>query len=397
VIDSSREKRNSSARKRSTNLILAPAFLFACMLAVAHTAEAQTLTTLFSFNGTDGSRPQGSLVQDSAGNLYGMTFLGGANTDGVVFKLTLAGSETVLYNFKLAVSGSNPYAGPIMESAGNLYGTTNLGQAQSDTGCVFKLTPTGSLTVLYTFTCTTQTCPNGANPHSPLYRDTAGNLYGTTFDGVHGNVFKLTTTDTLTVLHTFGGSPDGSQPLAGVVADSTGNLYGTTTAGGTSGNGTVFKVTTVGVETVLHSFAGSTDGSSPDGNLIIDSSSNLYGTTASGGANGFGTVFKMTTKGVITTLHTFKGGTDGANPMENLVRDSAGNLYGTTYNGGAHSAGTIFKVTSAGVETVLYSFTGGTDGGYPISGLIRDSAGNLYGTTSSAGSNGKGTVFKLVP
>lgn len=193
---------------------------------------------------------------------------------------------------------------------------------------------------------------------------------------------------TFTLLHTFTG-PDGSFPTAGLVRDSTGNLYGTTFYGGANSLGVVFKLDTSNNETVLHSFAGGSDGANPYGGVIRDSAGNLYGTTTAGGSPTCqcGIVFKVSSSGKETVLYRFRGGTDGAVPWSGLTRDSEGNLYGTTTSGGYSNYGTVFKVNSSGKESVLYRFRGGSDGSAPVAGVIRDSEGNLYGAT--------GALFKI--
>jgi uncharacterized repeat protein (TIGR03803 family) len=212
--------------------------------------------------------------------------------------------------------------------------------------------------------------------------------------GAQAQVFK--------VLHSFTGGTDGDGPLAGLAIDSSGNLYGTTSAGGDSGNGTVFKLNTQGVKTVLHSFAGGEDGADPEAGLILVGG-NLYGTTTEGGAGGHGTVFEVTTAGKETVLYRFASEADGANPQAGLAQDAAGNLYGTTYAGGKAAKGVVYKLTrpatSDGVwsEEVLHSFGSGTDGANPVAGVTFTSAGNLYGTTSAGGTYGYGTVFELTP
>jgi uncharacterized repeat protein (TIGR03803 family) len=182
-----------------------------------------------------------------------------------------------------------------------------------------------------------------------------------------------------------------------VIRDQAGNLYGTTTFGGAAGYGVVYKVDTAGLETVLYSFKGAADGGEPYGGLIRDSAGNLYGTTPSYGTGYEGVVYKVDTAGNETVLYTFTGGSDGGYPYGGLVRDSAGNLYGTTSLGGTAGAGVVYELSAAGQETVLHSFTGGADGGTPYAGVIRDSAGNIYGTTYSGGKENSGGVFKLVP
>jgi uncharacterized repeat protein (TIGR03803 family) len=252
--------------------------------------------------------------------------------------------------------------------------------------------------VLHTFngSPTDRAIPGAAH----LIGDSAGNLYGTTESGGAsgaGVVFKLNKTGE-TVLYSFTGGADGWSPVAGLIRDSAGNLYGTTFGGGArfgeSGSGVVFKLDTTGTETVLYSFTGGADGGSPAAGLIRDSAGNLYGTTELGGVSGAGVVFKLDTTGTETVLHSFTG-PGGENPYAGLIADSAGNLYGTTYGGGASGSGVVFKLDTTGTETVLYSFTGGADGGSPVAGLIRDSAGNLYGTTYEGGTSDAGVVFKL--
>jgi uncharacterized repeat protein (TIGR03803 family) len=271
-------------------------------------------------------------------------------------------------------------------------------------------------TVLHKFTGGVS---NGENPAAGLWLNkTTGDLYGTTVEGPGcnptacapdpGMVFELTSTGTETVLYSFKGKPDGAHPYAGLVQDSAGNLYGTTSAGGTSNLGTVFKLATT-QETVLHSFTGPPDdGASPYAGLVGDSDGNFYGTTSAGGASNSGVVFKVTSTGAETVLYSFTGGADGGFPYGGLLRNSAGNLYGTTSAGGITSGncypngcGVVFEVNTAGEETVLYSFNGSPDGAYPYAGLIGDPDDNLYGTTYNGGTggctNGCGAVFELNP
>src|ERR1039458_5027725 len=197
-------------------------------------------------------------------------------------------------------------------------------------------------------------------------------------------------TATETVLHHFASPPQGAYPEAGVVRDPAGNLDGTTVNGGAAGWGVVFKLDTAGRQTVLYNFTGGADGGNPSGGVIGDSAGNFYGTTLNGGAASWGVVFKLDKSGHETVLYSFTGGTDGWNPSGGVIRDSAGNLYGTTQIGGAEGWGVVFKLDKSGQETVLYSFTGGTDGWNPSGGVIRDSAGNLYGTTSTTSGSAPG-------
>jgi uncharacterized repeat protein (TIGR03803 family) len=316
-----------------------------------------------------------------------------------------AQTETLLHSFRNWPDGANPQAGLIRDAAGNLYGTTFKGGFKGNSICgdgcgtVFKVSKAGKETVLYRFTGS-----DGALPTASLVRDKAGNLYGTTLDGGVpgvGTVFKLDATGHETVLHSFTGSPDGANPLAGLILDAGGNLYGTTDVGGAKAAGTVFEVDTSGKETVLYSFTGGADVGEPWGGVIRDKAGNLYGTTFGGGTSGSGTVFKIAPNGTETVLYSFAGGTDGQFPAAGVIMDGAGNLYGTTKYGGDPSAcngfgcGTVFKLARNGTETVLYSFSGGADGNAPLAGVIRDAGGNLYGTTNVGGSLGFGTVFKL--
>ncbi|MGC9950576.1 MAG: choice-of-anchor tandem repeat GloVer-containing protein [Bryobacteraceae bacterium] len=263
-------------------------------------------------------------------------------------------------------------------------------------GTAPALAQTDIETVLYNFDMTT-----GGEPYGSLLRDPAGNLYGTALEGgTHGQgvVYELDTAGNYTVLHTFTGGADGGEPQAGVIRDAAANLYGTTSSGGTAGGGTVFKLDTSGNETVLYNFTGGADGGSPSAGVIRDAAGNLYGTTFFGGGShsNAGVVFKVDPSGLETVLHTFTGGADGGRPAAGVVRDPAGNLYGTAEWGGAGGHGVVYKLDTAGREKVLHNFTGGADGGDPIAGVIRDPDGNLYGTTNKGGTNGgRGVVYKV--
>jgi uncharacterized repeat protein (TIGR03803 family) len=245
--------------------------------------------------------------------------------------------------------------------------------------------------------------PNGANPYAPLALAPDGNLYGTTNQGGAadlGEVFMVTPSGKLTVLHSFQGGTDGANPYSGVALDSAGNLYGTTYAGGSANIGVVYELDTSGQETVLYSFTGGADGGNPYGGVVLDSSGNLYGTTYNGGGSKAGVVYKVTALGQETVLHTFTGGTDGGNPYAGVILDSSGNLYGTTLYGGSTSCtygcGVVYELNTAGSETVLYSFVGGPEGtAWPYAGVILDTSGNLYGAASVGGQNDGGVVYKL--
>ncbi len=331
----------------------------------------------------------------------------------VTTPLAQARTYKVLYTFTGGTDGALPYAGLIRDSQGNLYGTTENGgnsACQGGCGVVFKVDTSGNETVLYSFT-------GGADGWAPLaglIRDAQGNLYGTTFAGGHisgcggsgcGVVFKLDTAGQETALYSFKGGADGATPYAGLIRDAQGNLYGTA-GGGHSGNGVVFKVSQAGKETVLYSFCPEgrpcKDGAVPLAGLIWDSKGNLYGTTQVGGKSRDGVVFELSPARKETVLHSFTGGNDGVYPEAGVIRDTQGNLYGTTWAGGAHDGGTVFELSPTGKETVLYSFTGAADGRLPTAGVIRDAQGNLYGTTSRAGNvsdcgSGCGVVFEVSP
>jgi uncharacterized repeat protein (TIGR03803 family) len=415
----------SGVRGRAAGMMVAIALGIVLQPAVSksgqaeESAQAPTYTVLYSFKGgTQGYGPEAGVVRDAAGNLYGTTCCGGGPSfAGVVFKLDTAGKETLLHSFAgYPTDGADAFASLVGDAAGNFYGTSPNGGASGD-GVVFKLDMAGRESVLFSF----KGAVEGGNPVGGLVRDAAGNLYGTARSGGAtgcsgqgcGVVFKLdptgnetndaneTNETNETVLHSFAGPPaDGGVPFAGLIRDAAGNLYGTTFSGGASGQGVVFKLDTDGEETILHSFAGSpTDGAKPRAGLVRDTAGNLYGTTFSGGASGNGVVFKLDMAGKETILHSFAGPpTDGARPVAGLVRDAAGNLYGTTFSGGTSGSGVVFKLNTAGKETILHSFPASpTDGAGPWGGLVRDAAGNLYGTTQGGGASGQGVVFKLTP
>jgi uncharacterized repeat protein (TIGR03803 family) len=403
-------------------------------LRVSLIAQGQNETILYSFTGNtgtlDGSYPQGRLVMDGSGNLYGATYYGGANGAGTVFKLTPSGTEKILHSFANdGTDGFSPTGGLVLDSQGNLYGLTfsGLNNGQSpDCGTVFKVTPSGVETVLHAFAGN----PNdGCDPQAGLISDSQGNLYGTTEAGGTSNcgtVFEVTPVGVENVLYSFASNNiDGCGPMGDLVFDGQGNIYGTTDFGGTGGCtnpfsgivigcGTVFKLTPSGVETVLHSFAGGTkDGSYPtNSDLAIDKAGNLYGTALEAGAFGnWGTVFKITPTGTETLLHSFDccgfNATAGAGPLYGVVRDAAGNLYGTTSvgtmygsEGLSNSSGGVFQLTTSGLEVALHNFPGypdysESDGDEPSGNLIMDKEGNLYGVTSGGGTTFGGAVYEI--
>jgi len=413
-------------------------------------AQAQTFETLYTFTGLpDGSNPWNDLLLDVNGTLYGTTSIGGVYGCGTVYKLNREGKETVLYSFTGGADGCFPESNVLQDWQGNLYGVALFGGNLTATNCiddggcgvVYKLDTKGNETVLYTFT-------GGADGNIPqgLNMDWAGNLYGITLSGGNtsypnfppgaGVVYKLDTRGHFAVLYTFTGGVDGAVPNDYLTLDLAGNIYGVTVFGGNpaycsgSGCGTVFKLDKRGKLTTLHTFKG-TDGSEPDGPMVLDVEGNLYGTTIYGGSttcnapNGCGVVFELTAAGRYKVLHTFNGTPDGAEPPMGLTGDLFGNLYGVTEWGGNPAyctwsaappvappapppgCGVVFKLDASGHFTVLYTFTGLPDGAAPGSTPIMDWQGNLYGntllggdsscTTGFYGADGCGVVYKLKP
>ena len=401
-------------------LITALAFVLSAGAAQAGYSVLHAFT-----GGSDGAYPSAGLIMDSGGNLYGTTAGGGGGSCnlgcGTVFKLAPDGTETVLHAFT-GGDGALPLGDLIQDSAGDLYGTTKMGDSGDcelskihGCGTVFELAPDGTETVLHAFTGGN----DGAFPVAGVTEDKAGNLYGTTFAGgancqsyACGTVFEIAADGTETVLHSFGGGTDGGYVYSRLRLDETGNLYGTTYQGGGTacygyGCGIVFELAPDGTENVLHAFTGG-DGAYPEAGVIKDEAGNLYGTMKEGGSGlGYGTVFKLTPEGKETVLHSFTGGSDGTSPLDRLIRDKAGNLYGTTIYGGSngcnpvgyrHGCGTVFMIAPDGTETVLYAFANSSkNGGHPYGRLHMDDAGNLYGTTKGGGSTGCGcgVVFKF--
>jgi uncharacterized repeat protein (TIGR03803 family) len=381
--------------------------------------SAQTFTTLFSFDYTDGGYPASAgLVQAANGDGYGTTSSGGASGDGTVFKITPTGMLTTIYNFcsqSACADGTAPTGGLVQATNLDFYGTTSIGGAGDDGGIgggtVFKITPSGTLTTLYSF-CSQSNCTDGAEPMAGLVQGTNGDFYGTTSNGGaydNGTVFKITPSGTLTTLYSFCAQSectDGAEPLAGLVQATNGDFYGTTkNYGANGGGGTVFKITPSGTLTTLHSFcaeSGCADGANPYAALVEAANGDFYGTTYGGGApSEGGTVFRITPSGTLTTLHRFCAQSacrDGKSPYAGLVQATNGDLYGTTEYGGASGDGTVFKITPNGALTTLRSFcaqSGCTDGANADAGLLQGTNGDFYGTTEYGGANGYGTVFSL--
>jgi uncharacterized repeat protein (TIGR03803 family) len=307
---------------------------------------AGTQTVLYRFAGppTDGTSPyQSTLIRASDGNFYGTTTQGGAyGNQGTVFKITPSGTETVLWSFGNGSDGANPNVGLIQASDGDFYGTTAFGGANG-AGTIFKITPAGAETVLWSFTFSTT---DGSYPYAGLIEGHDGNFYGVAGSGGAngtGVFYKITPSGTETVLWSFGTTPIAASPNAGLIQASDGTFYGTTAGGGTYSAGTVYTMTPSGVETTLWSFGNGTDASSPNVGLTLASDGNFYGIAGGGGANGNGAIYRITPAGSETILWSFGAAPDGANNDAPLVLGSDGNLYGTTQNGGTGGYGTVFR------------------------------------------------------
>jgi uncharacterized repeat protein (TIGR03803 family) len=407
------------------------AFMFVMVFAATITSSAATLNTITAFDWTNGAAPGAGLVLDPAGNLYGTTPSGGANGYGTVFEISPAGggwTETVLYSFceSTCPQGSSPQGALIIDSAGNLYGTTAGGGAHGS-GTVFELSPatngTWTESVLYSF-CALTNCADGANPRAALIFGPNGELYSTTLrggtSGCYGTgcgvVFELSRGSdgqwNEGVLHAFSGGDDGASPIAGVIADGSGNLYGTTWLGGAQSAGVAFELSPdfgAWRESVLHTFCDSAScrgGAYPWAGLTFGSDGSLYGTTTAGGKQtievgiGYGVVFRLAqTAGVWeeTVLLAFSG-SNGQAPYGGVIFDSNGDLFGTATLGG-ECCGVAFELVpgsgSKWNESILHVFQGGNDGNGPYGTLVMDAAGHLYGTTEYGGANGLGTVFQL--
>jgi uncharacterized repeat protein (TIGR03803 family) len=340
-------------------LMLASAVALALVAVATPRAHAQTFSVVYNFTGgSDGGNPLGGFTIDAAGNLYGTTNAGGVFGAGTVFKVTQSGSEIVLYNFTGGTDGANPEASLRMDAAGYLYGTTIAGGAFGG-GTVFKVSPYGREKVLYSFTGGT----DGARPEAGLSMDAAGFLYGTTTAGGsngNGTVFKVGVNGGLwkeKVLYSFGQGTDGKVPIAGVTLDAAGNLYGTTSAGGTYGYGIVFQLTrskfnSGWTENILHNFQNANDGAVPYAGLIFDQSGNLYGAATEGGegTDVGGTIFELTpsTNGWTFTMLYSLPGSGISGTFRNVIMDASGSLYATTHCDGAHNAGTVYKLTYSG-------------------------------------------------
>jgi uncharacterized repeat protein (TIGR03803 family) len=412
----------------------------AAVLALASVipAHAQTFTVIHNFTGgNDGANPQAGLAMDAHGNFYGTTNAGGHTGDGVVFKMTNRGSGWILsplFNFDLSTNGAGPYGRVFLASDGTLYGTTQYGPIQggctvnpgNGCGTAYRLQPPPTAprsteviwreTVLHIFQG-----PDGFQPQGDLTFDQAGNIYGTTISGGNGSncsggcgvVYELAPSGggyTQSVLYSFQNNGDGFDVYGGVVFDNSGNLLGVVQNGGLNTRGAIYELSPSGsgwAERTAYAFPlNEVTGAFPIGGLINDGAGNLYGTTSQGGTF-YGTAFELSPGGggwTLNSLYDFAPPGSNVGPVEKLYLGTDGNLYGTSYSSGPNNRGSVFKLTPTNgswTYTSLHDFTGGSDGGYPISNVVMDSSGNLYGTASSAGGGncdaGCGVVWEITP
>jgi len=375
--------------------LLGSAVALAVFASAASAKQGYSVIHDFAGGTGDGGYPLVGVTFDGAGDIYGVTYVGGAYGLGTLFKIAPDGSEAIVRSFGQGDDGAFPRSQPTIDASGNIYGTTNGGggSVNCDGGCgtIWEYGAGGKYKVLHKFDFT-----DGSQPVGQLLRDAGGNLYGITTNGSannQGEVFEYTSDGKFRVLHTFGGS-DGAYPECSLIQDRAGNIFGTTEGGGSDNDGTVFEIQSGGHFATLYSFAGGIDGANPVGGLGRDTSGTLYGTAENAGAHSAGTVFSLAPDGTLTTLYSFAGGTDGANPQGDilLLKDA---LYGATSSGGdANNYGTIYKVDIAsGTETVLHRFTG-TDGSTSVSKLARR-RGKLYGAAAYGGADDNGVVFSL--
>jgi len=379
------------------------ALAFAITISLAVRAEAQTYADLANFNGTDGSFPGGSVTQATDGNFYGVTYYGGANKKGSLFQVTPGGTITSIYSFcsqSNCADGEGPVSTPVLGSDGNLYGATWGGGGTAEGGIVYKMTLGGEITILHTF-CTTSACLDGDAPAAVMLASD-GNFYGTTFFGGEfkgGTLFKITPTGVLTVLHSFcseANCADGNSSDSAPIQASDGNFYGATQGGGVDGVGVLYEMTATGGYKVIQNFCygalyGCPMGSTPNP-LVQDADGNLFGTTKFGGSYNSGTVFEITSAGQDIVLHKFEYG-GSIDPSGALIIANDGNLYGAAANnsfddGNGYSS--VFEITEAGVFTALASNYDSLNG--PV---LQATDGNFYGTTAFGGADNYGTVFKL--
>lgn len=360
---------------------------------VAVSCEPGSLSVLHSFaDNPDGSAPLAGVIQARDGNFYGITQQGGVNGRGTVFKLTPAGEQAVLWSFGAGLDGSLPMGSLLQGSDGNLYGTTLTGGAYGY-GTAFKISLSGSETVLWSFGGSG--C-DGRSPSGNLLEASDGSFYGMTNrggTGSEGTIFRLTPDGAETVMFSLDNNGGPSMPeLNGLILDNDGTFYGVSEGGGDDGFGTLFKITPDGAMTRLHSFDRDT-GDLATGSLIEASDGNFYGVTRGGGTYDLGVIFQLTPSGTLSVLHSFGADGDGDTPGGGLIQASDGNLYGVTCG---YDSGTLFRFTLEGTETLLYTFQdASTSGTCPLDRLVEAEDGSLYGVTGDGGAHGAGTVYRI--
>jgi uncharacterized repeat protein (TIGR03803 family) len=398
-----KEMKGTNMKMPRLSLLRQRAFTLALVLAAIPLTQAQTFTDVHDFTGSEGANPLNGLMIAANGVLYGTASSGGASGNGSIYRISPAGKLAAVYSFKGGSDGSSPESFLIEDKSGNLYGTTYSGGVYG-AGTAYRLTGTKE-TVLYSFGAPS----DGSAPEAGLAMDTHGNLYGTTSSGgLYGNgtVFMLYRQAGVVkekILYNFGTGTDGTVPVAGVTLDASGNLYGTTSTGGAYGYGTVFELTKASgwAETILHNFQDSDDGAVPYAGLVADSSGNFYGAATEGGSQGGGTIYELTPSGSGWNFNVVQSvpGWGISGTFRNVLLDSSGNIYATTHCDGNYNAGTVYELTPADgswTYTLLYTFTGGTDGLYSFSNLVMRN-GSLYGTTNQGGTSGEGVVFAVTP
>ena len=392
--------------KPLTPVLLTSLFLLFLIAVGSKPAQAQTYQVIHNFTnkGTDGADPYGGPILDHSGNLYGTTYLGGKYGAGSVYSLSPNGSSwtyTSLHSFRGQSDGSGPGFGSLAMGPNHaLFGTTE-GGGYFGTAFAVCSCPSGEV-IVHSF----GTGTDGAQPLGGLAFDSAGNSYGTTSLGGaydNGTVFEITRAGVESVIYSFTGGNDGFNPVSGVTVDGQGNLYGTTSLGGANGDGVVFKLSPSGsgwTETVLYTFQGLDDGQNPTGGVILDKAGNVYGSTFFGGADGGGTVYELSPSGATWTFTTLYSFSTYYGPYNKLTLDAKGNLYGTTNGAGANGLGSVFKLThssSGWTFTDLYDFPGGNEGGLPYGSVAVDSNGNIFGTATIGGSDNQGVIFEITP
>ena len=390
--------RQRVARMRQNSYLNSLIFAAAFLLCVGALAGAQTVATVYNFAGgtTSGANPwYVTLVQGTDGQLYGTTYNGGSHGKGTAFKVTTSGTFTLLHSFNGGASdGAYPTGGLTLGSDGNFYGTTQMGGSGSE-GVAFKMTTTGTVTVLHTFNAGT----DGAFPWGPPILASDGNFYGTASDGAKNNglVYKITSTGTYTTIYSFD-QTHGTYPIASPTQGTDGFLYVPVAEGGTSFCGTIVKLSTAGVLNNTYDFPCASGGSFPIGPLVQASNGNFYSTTQNGGSNNEGTIYQVTTGLAVTILHNF-GATfgDGLFPSAGMALGTDGNYYASTAEGGSFDDGTLFNTSTSGTYNELFSFNNSANlmQMSPLSPPVEYTTGLLYGVTEFGGTTNQGTVYSL--